>query len=83
MLRHMKNGMFALSIAFIILGLMLLIMPETSLLWICYAFGVVVLMTGAVCLFQYARLRGTGIRVESLAIVESMDEGRILFRAQD
>lgn len=29
------------------------------------------------------RLRGTGIRVESLAIVESMDEGRILFRAQD
>lgn len=30
-----------------------------------------------------ARLRGTGIRVESLAIVESMDEGRILFRAQD
>ena len=60
MLRHMKNGMFALSIAFIILGLMLLIMPETSLLWICYAFGVVVLMTGAVCLFQYARLRGTG-----------------------
>ena len=60
MLRHMKNGMFALSIAFIILGLMLLIMPETSLLWICYAFGIVVLMTGAVCLFQYARLRGTG-----------------------
>lgn len=30
-----------------------------------------------------ARLRSTGIRVESLAIVESMDEGRILFRAQD
>lgn len=29
------------------------------------------------------RLRSTGIRVESLAIVESMDEGRILFRAQD
>ena len=60
MLHHMKNGMFALSVAFIILGLMLLIMPETSLLWICYAFGIVVLMTGAVCLFQYARLRGTG-----------------------
>ena len=60
MLRHMKNGMLALSVAFIILGLMLLIMPETSLLWICYAFGIVVLMTGAVCLFQYAKLRGTG-----------------------
>ena len=60
MLHHMKNGMFALSVAFIILGLMLLIMPETSLLWICYAFGIVVLMTGAVCLLQYARLRGTG-----------------------
>ena len=56
----MKNGMLALSVAFIILGLMLLIMPETSLLWICYAFGIVVLMTGAVCLFQYAKLRGTG-----------------------
>ena len=60
MLRYVKNGMLVLSIAFIALGLLLLIMPETSLLWLCYAFGAVVLITGIVCLVQYARLRGSG-----------------------
>ncbi|EFB77531.1 HdeD family acid-resistance protein [Subdoligranulum variabile] len=60
MLRYVKNGMLILSIAFIALGLLLLVMPETSLLWICYAFGAVVLITGIVCLVQYARLRGSG-----------------------
>ena len=60
MLRYIKNGMLVLSIAFIALGLFLLIMPETSLLWICYAFGAVVLITGIVCLIQYTRLRGSG-----------------------
>ena len=60
MLRYVKSGMMLMSIAYIVLGLMLLIMPETSLLWICYAFGVVVLVTGIVCLIQYARIRGTG-----------------------
>lgn len=60
MLRYVKNGMLMLSIAFIALGLLLLIMPETSLLWLCYAFGAVVLITGIVCLVQYARLRGSG-----------------------
>ena len=54
MLRYVKSGMMLMSIAYIVLGLMLLIMPETSLLWICYAFGVVVLITGIVCLIQYA-----------------------------
>ena len=49
-----------LSIAYIVIGMMLLIMPQTSLLWICYAFGAVVLITGIVCLIQYARIRGTG-----------------------
>ena len=58
MLRYVKSGMMLMSIAYIVLGLMLLIMPETSLLWICYAFGVVVLITGIVCLIQYARIRG-------------------------
>ena len=38
MLRYVKSGMMLMSIAYIVLGLMLLIMPETSLLWICYAF---------------------------------------------
>lgn len=60
MLRYVKNGMLILSIAFIALGLLLLVMPETSLLWICYAFGAVVLITGIVCLVQYGRLRGSG-----------------------
>ena len=60
MLRYVKSGMMLMSVAYIVLGLMLLIMPETSLLWICYAFGVVVLITGIVCLIQYARIRGTG-----------------------
>ena len=60
MLRYMKTGTFLLSIAYVVLGVLLLVMPETSLLWICYAFGAVVLLTGAVCLVQYARIRGTG-----------------------
>ena len=60
MLRYVKNGMLVLSIAFIALGILLLVMPETSLLWICYAFGAVVLITGIVCLIQYARIRGSG-----------------------
>ena len=60
MLRYVKNGMLLLRIAFIALGLLLLVMPQTSLLWICYAFGAVVLITGVVCLVQYARLRGSG-----------------------
>ena len=60
MLRYVKSGMMLLSITYIVIGMMLLIMPQTSLLWICYAFGAVVLITGIVCLIQYARIRGTG-----------------------
>ena len=44
MLRYVKSGMMLLSIAYIVIGMMLLIMPQTSLLWICYAFGAVVFM---------------------------------------
>ena len=54
MLRYIKTGMMLLSIAYIVIGMMLLVMPQTSLLWICYAFGAVVLITGIVCLVQYA-----------------------------
>ena len=54
MLRYVKNGMLLFTC------MLLLIMPETSLLWICNIFGVVVLVTGIVCLIQYARIRGTG-----------------------
>ena len=60
MLRYVKNGMLLLSVAYIVIGMLLLIMPETSLLWICNIFGVVVLVTGIVCLIQYARIRGSG-----------------------
>ena len=35
MLRYVKNGMLLLSLAYIVIGMLLLIMPETSLLWIC------------------------------------------------
>ena len=68
MLRYIKNGMLVLSIAFIALGLFLLIMPETSLLWICYAFGAVVLITGIGCLIQYTRLRGSGFAAPFLLV---------------
>lgn len=61
MLRYVKNGMLLLSVAYIVIGMLLLIMPETSLLWICNIFGVVVLVTGIVCLIQYARIRGTAL----------------------
>ena len=60
MLHYVKSGMMLMSIAYIVVGMMLLVMPETSLLWICNIFGVVVLITGIVCLIQYARIRGTG-----------------------
>ena len=60
MLRYVKSGTMLLSIAYIVIGMLLLIMPEASLLWICNAFGVIVLVTGIVCLIQYARIRGTG-----------------------
>lgn len=60
MLRHVKSGMLLLSIAYLLLGLWLLVMPQTSLRWICYAFGAVVLLTGVVCLVRYARARGNG-----------------------
>lgn len=61
MLRYVKNGMLLLSVAYIVIGMLLLIMPETSLLWICNIFGVVVLVTGIVCLIQYARIRGPAL----------------------
>lgn len=68
MLRHIKTGTFLLSIVYLVLGLLLLIMPETSLLWICYAFGAVVLLTGVVCLIQYARLHGHGFAAPFLLV---------------
>ena len=79
MLRYVKSGMMLMSIAYIVLGLMLLIMPETSLLWICYAFGVVVLITGIVCLIQYARIRGTGFTAPLMLVGGVITAGLGLF----
>ena len=67
MLRYLKAGLVP-SIAFLLLGILLLVMPQTSLLWICYAFGAVVLLTGIVCLFQYTSLRGSGFLAPFLLV---------------
>ena len=75
MLRYVKNGMLLLSVAYIVIGMLLLIMPETSLLWICNIFGVVVLVTGIVCLIQYARIRGTGFTAPFMLVGGVIDGG--------
>lgn len=67
MLRYVKAGVLP-SLAFLVLGVLLLVMPQTSLLWICYAFGAVVLVTGVVCLIQYARVRGSGFAAPFLLV---------------
>lgn len=67
MLRYAKAGVLP-SLAFLVLGVLLLVMPQTSLLWICYAFGAVVLVTGIVCLIQYARVRGSGFAAPFLLV---------------
>lgn len=67
MLRYVKAGVLP-SLAFLVLGVLLLVMPQTSLLWICYAFGAVVLVTGIVCLIQYARVRGSGFSAPFLLV---------------
>lgn len=67
MLRYVKAGVLP-SLAFLVLGVLLLVMPQTSLLWICYAFGAVVLITGIVCLIQYARVRGSGFAAPFLLV---------------
>ena len=67
MLRYVKAGVLP-SLAFLVLGVLLLVMPQTSLLWICYAFGAVVLITGVVCLIQYARVRGSGFAAPFLLV---------------
>lgn len=67
MLRYVKAGVLP-SLAFLVLGVLLLVMPQTSLLWICYAFGAGVLVTGIVCLIQYARVRGSGFAAPFLLV---------------
>ena len=79
MLRYVKNGMLLLSLLFIVLGVLLLVMPQTSLLWICYAFGAVVLCTGILCLIQYARIRGSGFAAPFLLVAGVITAGLGVF----
>ena len=79
MLRYINNGMLFLSVLFIVLGVLLLVMPQTSLLWICYAFGAVVLITGIFCLIQYARVRGSGLAAPFLLVAGVITAGLGLF----
>lgn len=55
MLRHLKPGMLLLSIAYLALGLLLLVMPATALPWICTAIGAVLILTGGLSLWRYLR----------------------------
>jgi len=60
MLRYIRPGMLIFSIAYLLIGLLLLVAPEQSLLGICYASGVIVLATGIANLAGYLRRRGKG-----------------------
>ena len=75
--------MLLLSVAYIVIGMLLLIMPETSLLWICNIFGVVVLVTGIVCLIQYARIRGTGFTAPFMLVGGVITAGLGIFIVVD
>ncbi|MDD4850589.1 MAG: DUF308 domain-containing protein [Gemmiger sp.] len=68
MLHQMKTGSIVLSIGYLLVGLLLLIVPGASLRWICYAFGAVILATGAVNLFRYFRIRGQGLKAPFLLV---------------
>ena len=55
MLRHIRIGMLFLSICYLALGLLLLVLPEASLPWLCLGVSIAVLLTGIVSLVQYFR----------------------------
>lgn len=79
MLRTMKTGMLVFSVFYIIIGLLLLIMPATALLWICYAFGAVVLVTGLSCLLLYARQHGSGFAAPLMLVCGVVTTGLGIF----
>ena len=68
MLRQMKTGTIILSVGYILIGLLLLVMPETSLQFLCFAFGAVILITGIVNLVRYFRISGRGLQAPFLLI---------------
>lgn len=54
-MKHMKKSYIASSLAFILLGLALLLWPETSLRVVCYLFGALILLKGAVSIWAYIK----------------------------
>lgn len=68
MLRNIKTGMLALSICYIVVGLLLLVAPNASLPWLCAGFSAVVLATGAYSLVRYFKLCGQGARALGLMV---------------
>lgn len=55
MLHHIRIGMLFLSVCYLVLGLLLLVVPDTSLPWLCLGVSIAVLLTGLVNLVRYFR----------------------------
>ena len=52
---HMKKGFLLSALAFMLLGLALLLWPEASLRLVCYLFGAVILLKGLLSIWGYVR----------------------------
>ena len=52
---HMKKGFLLSALAFMLLGLALLLWPEASLRLVCYLFGAVILIKGLLSVWGYVR----------------------------
>ncbi len=52
---HMKKGFLLSALAFMLLGLALLLWPEASLRLVCYLFGAVILVKGLLSIWGYVR----------------------------
>ncbi len=54
-MKFLKKSYFASSLAFILLGLALLLWPEVSLRVVCYLFGALILLKGLLSIWAYVR----------------------------
>ena len=52
-MKHMKKGFLVSSLAFMLLGLALLLWPEVSLRMVCYLFGALILVKGLLSVWSY------------------------------
>lgn len=55
MLRHIRVGMLFMSVCYLALGLLLLVLPQACLPWLCLGVSIAVLLTGLVNLVRYFR----------------------------